>query len=162
IGLFSNTLALRTAVEDELTFSELLDRVRATVLDGIAHQELPFERLVEALNPPRDPSHTPIFQVLFPHDPLSPPPDLGGMVVEPLHVPAWPWSRFDLAVGARDREDGGLDVTMEYATDLFEEGTIERLFGHFATLLREVVADPDRAVGTLRLLPDPERRELLA
>jgi hypothetical protein len=82
IGLFSNTLALRTTVEDELTFSELLDRVRATLLDGIAHQELPFERLVEALNPPRDPSHTPIYQVLFTHDHVSPSLELGGMVVE--------------------------------------------------------------------------------
>jgi len=161
IGLFSNTLALRTAVEDELTFSELLDRVRATVLDGIAHQELPFERLVEALNPPRDPSHTPIFQVLFTHDHVSPPLELGGMVVEPLQLPTWPWSRFDLAVGARDREDGGLDITMEYATDLFEEATTERLSGHFATLLQEAVTDPDRAVGTVRLLTRPERRDLL-
>jgi amino acid adenylation domain-containing protein len=161
IGLFSNTLALRTAVEDELTFAELLDRVRATVLDAISHQELPFERLVEALNPPRDPSHTPIFQVIFTHDVVSPSFELGGMVVESLPLPTWRWSRVDLAVGARDREDGGLDITMEYSTDLFEEATIERMFGHFATLLQEAVADPDRSVGTVPLLTEPERRELV-
>jgi amino acid adenylation domain-containing protein len=161
IGLFSNTLALRTTVEDELTFSELLDRVRATLLDGIAHQELPFERLVEALNPPRDPSHTPIYQVLFTHDHVSPSLELGGMVVETVPLPTWPVSRVDLAVAARERQDGGLDVAMEYATDLFEEATIERMFGHFATLLENAVADPDRAIGTVHLLTDPERRELL-
>jgi amino acid adenylation domain-containing protein len=161
IGLFSNTLALRTEVEDELAFSELLDRVRATVFDGIAHQELPFERLVEALNPPRDPSHTPIYQVLFTHDLVSSSLELGGMAADPLPLPTWPWSRVDLAVGAHDRADGGLDVAMEYATELFEEATIERMFGHFATLLEDAVVDPDRAVGTLRLLTEPERRELL-
>jgi amino acid adenylation domain-containing protein len=161
IGLFSNTLALRASLDDEVTFSELLDRTRTTVLDAIAHQELPFERLVEALNPPRDPSHTPIFQVLFTHDHVSPALELGGMVVETLRLPTWPFSRFDLAVGATDREDGGLDVSMEYAADLFDGATIERMFGHFATLLRDAVADPDRAIGAARLLTEPERRDLL-
>jgi len=124
MGYFSNTLVLRATVEDEISFEDLLERLRTTTLEAFAHQELPFERLVEALNPPRDPSHTPIFQVLFTHDLVSPQLKLDGMVVEPLALPAWPWSRFDLAVGTHDRADGGLDVMVEYSTDLFEEETI--------------------------------------
>jgi hypothetical protein len=110
IGYFANTLALRTAVEDDLPFDELVERVRHTSIDAFAHQELPFERLVEALNPPRDPSYTPVLQVLLTHDVVEQPIVLGGQTLEQLPLSTWPWSRFDLAVGTHERADGGIDV----------------------------------------------------
>ena len=161
IGYFSNTLALRTAIEDELPFSQLLDRVRATAGEAFAHQELPFERLVEALKPQRDPSHTPIFQVLLAHDIEAPPLAFNGQELEPLPLPDWPWSRFDLAVGTHERRDGSLDIVVEYSTDLFKPDTIDRLIGHFAKLLEGAAADPERSIGTLPLLTGIERRRLV-
>ena len=161
IGYFSNTLALRVAVEDDLSFVELLDRVRKTTLEAFAYQELPFERLVEVLNPQRDASHTPVFQVLLSHDVAPAPLSLGGMTLESLPMPTWPWSRFDLSLGTQDRVDGGLDGVIEYSTDLFEDATIARLVGHLGTLLESIVADPRRQIGRLAILPDAERRALL-
>ena len=158
IGYFSNTLALRVAVDDEVSFAALLARVRETALDAFAHQELPFERLVEALNPQRDPSHTPVFQVLFTHDVASSPVELDGRPLDQLPLPGWPWSRFDLALGAHEREDGALDLVVEYSTDLFEAETIRRLLGHFETLLTAAVSDPEGPLGKLPLLTEPERR----
>jgi amino acid adenylation domain-containing protein len=161
IGYFSNTLALRATLEDEMSFEDLLERLRTITLDAFAHQELPFERLVEALNPERDPSHTPVFQVLFAHDLALPSIEFGGMSAEQLRLPGWPWSRFDLAVGTQERADGTLDVIAEYSTDLFESETIERLIGHFTTLLEGAVASPGRAIGTLPILTGEERRRVL-
>ena len=161
IGYFSNTLALRTAVDDELSFAELLSRVRATTVDAFAHQELPFERLVEALNPQRDPSHTPLFQVLFTHDLPSSPVELDGIPLEQLPLPAWRWSRFDLALGVHEGQDGALDLVVEYSTDLFEAETVERLLRHLATLFGDAAAEPERPLGTLELLTHGERRMLV-
>jgi amino acid adenylation domain-containing protein len=161
MGYFSNTLVLRATVEDEISFEDLVERVRTTTLEAFAHQELPFERLVEALNPPRDPSHTPLFQVLFAHDLAPASIEFDGMIVETLPLPAWPWSRFDLSVGTQDRVDGGLDVVAEYSTDLFEAETIECLIGHFTTVLEEAVGSPDRSIGTLPILTETERRTVL-
>lgn len=161
IGYFSNTLVLRGTLDDEISFEDLLGRLRTTTLDAFAHQELPFERLVEALNPLRDPSHTPVFQVLFTHDQAPPSIELGGMPAEQVRLPRWPWSRFDLAVGTHERADGSLEVVAEYSTDLFESETIERLFGHFRTLLEGAVARPDRPIGKLPLLTGDEGRQLL-
>jgi amino acid adenylation domain-containing protein len=161
IGYFSNTLALRVVLEDDMPFAALLARVRKTTLDAFAHQELPFERLVEALNPQRDPSHTPVFQVLFTHDLPSAPVELDAKPLDQLPLPRWPWSRFDLALGAHEREDGALDLVVEYSADLFEAETIRRLFGHFESLLAAAAADPDAPLGKLSLVTEPERRELV-
>jgi amino acid adenylation domain-containing protein len=161
IGYFSNTLALRVAVEDELTFVELLERVRAMTLDAFAHQELPFERLVESLNPQRDPSHTPVFQVLLSHDVAPEPLMLGGMTLEPMPLSEWPWSRFDLSLGTQERLDGALDGVVEYSTDLFEPETIGRLIEHLTTLLEGIAAEPRRQIGKLPILPEGERRIVL-
>ena len=160
LGFLSNTLVLRTDVRDELTFEELIQHVRATTLDALAHQELPFERLVEALNPRRDLSHTPIFQVLFAHDIAAQPLELGEFTAEPMTLPTWPWSRFDLSVGTQEQTDGSLSVVVEYSTDLFEAETVDRMIGHLAALLRTAADSPDSSVGTLSLLTDAEERIL--
>ena len=161
IGYFSNTLALRTDVDDGMPFTQLLERVRETTVAAFAHQELPFERLVEALNPPRDPSYTPVFQILLAHDVAAPAITLGAVMLEQMPLPAWPWSRFDLAVGTNERADGGLDLVAEYSTDLFDPETIRRFIGHYGMLLAAIAAEPDAAIATLPLLTPPERRQLL-
>jgi len=161
IGYFSNTLALRTAVEDGISFVELLDRVRAATIEAYAYQELPFEQLVEALNPRRDPSHTPVFQVLLAHDVAAPPLALGGVALEQMPLRAWPWSRFDLAMGTHERADGGIAIVVEYSTDLFEEGTVGRLMGHYEALLAGIAADPARSIDAVPILSDGERQQLV-
>ena len=98
LGYFSNTLALRTDLSGDPTFAELLARVKLTTLEARAHQELPFEKLVEVLNPARDQSHSPIFQVLLGFDVAQDAPTLAGHTLEQLPVPGWQWSRFDLSI----------------------------------------------------------------
>jgi len=161
IGFFTNTLALRTSLEGDPSFAELVDRVRATTFSAYAHQELPFERLVEALNPQRDLSHTPFFQVLFAHDVEPEPLRLAGVACEAVPLPTWPWARFDLSLGVQERSDGSTRVTVEYSADLFQRETAERLARHFATLLRLVAADPEVRIASLSLLDADEERELL-
>ncbi len=162
LGYFSNTLALRTDLSGDPTFAELLNRVKATTLEAQAYQDLPFEKLVEALNPERAQSHSPIFQVLLGFDVAPPaPPSIAGALLEQLPVPGWEWSRFDLSIVLRERLEGGLHAHVEYTTDLFEPSTIERLIGHFETLLAQVARDPDRRLSELPLLTAPERQEML-
>ena len=161
IGFFVNTLVLRTDLSGPPTFRELLARVRRASLDAYEHQELPFEKLVEELSPQRHLDRSPLFQVLFQvlDYPDSRPalqglevewlPDLGGRV------------RFDLEMHLWTQPDQGLRGSLIYSTDLFEAATIERLLGHFETLLAEIVADPDRRVSELPLSSAAERRQLL-
>jgi surfactin family lipopeptide synthetase A len=161
LGFFSNTLALRTDVSGDPTFADLLARVKLDTLKARAHQELPFERLVEALNPDRSQSHTPIFQVLFGFDVAAPAPTLNGHTLEQLPVPGWHSSRFDLSIVMREREDGSLHGQLEYSTDLFEASTIERLICHYKTLLGAAVEDPRQRISELALLAPAERRQML-
>jgi len=90
-----------------------------------------------------------VFQVLFAYDLAPSPIEFDGAAAETLTLPSWPWSRFDLSVGTQDRIDGGLDVVVEYSTDLFDAATVERMIGHFAMLLRNAADEPARSVGTL-------------
>jgi amino acid adenylation domain-containing protein len=163
IGYLSNTLALRSDVAGDPAFTELLARVKATSLAGQVYQDLPFEKLVEVLNPERALSHTPLFQVLLAFD-IAPstPPTLAGRPLEELPVPGWEWARFDFSLGLTERPDGSLSATYEYATDLFDEATVVRFSGHLATLLHGVVQDPARRLSELPLLTDAERQELAA
>jgi hypothetical protein len=102
LGYFSNTLALRTDLSGDPTFTELLQRVKTTTLEAQAYQGLPFEKLVEVLNPERAQSHSPVFQVLFGFDIAPPePPTIAGVLLEQLPVPGWEWSRFDLSIVLR-------------------------------------------------------------
>jgi amino acid adenylation domain-containing protein len=163
LGFFSNTLALRTDLSGDPSFAELLARVKAITLEAQIFQELPFEKLVEVLNPERAQSHSPVFQVLLGYD-IAPsePPTLAGRELEQLPVPGWAWARFDLSIVLREVPDGSLHAHLEYASDLFDASTIERLIGHYETLLRGAVRDPGRPISQLPLLTEPERRLMLS
>ncbi|HEV2148332.1 MAG TPA: amino acid adenylation domain-containing protein [Longimicrobiaceae bacterium] len=160
IGLFMNTLVLRTAVSAGASFRELLSTVREATLGAYAHQELPFERLVEELQPERDLSRNPLFQVVFalqnlPGEHLR----LPGLEGHPLPGVGG-GAKFDLSLYLRETE-GRLEGTAEYGTDLFDAATIERLLGHYGELLRGVLADPGAPAGEVALLPAGERAQVL-
>jgi amino acid adenylation domain-containing protein len=163
LGFFSNTLALRTDISGDPTFTELLQRVKTTNLEAQIHQELPFEKLVEVLNPQRSQSHSPLFQVLLGYD-ISPsqPPRLAGNVLEQLPIPGWQWSRFDLSIVLRELPDGSLHAQLEYSTDLFDASTIERLIVHYTTLLDAVGRDREQRLSQLPILTAEERQTMLA
>ncbi len=160
IGFFVNTLALRTNVSGNPTFRELLGRVKEVALGAYAHQDLPFEKLVEELNPERDVSHSPVFQVMFgmqnmPRDT----PALNGLSITRVPLPSVT-AKFDLTLFVNETATG-LSCWLEYNTDLFEETTISRMLGHFEHLLEMIVADPDRPILRLPLLTPAERAQFL-
>ncbi|HEX6292480.1 MAG TPA: amino acid adenylation domain-containing protein [Herpetosiphonaceae bacterium] len=161
IGCFINTMVLRADLSGRPTFRALLGQVREACLDAYAHQDLPFELLVEALHPDRDLSHHPLIQVLFALQ-NAPIPELSvpGLTLQPLEVSSGT-ARLDLALSMTETV-GGLAGTLEYNTDLFEAATIARLAGHIQTLLESVVADPDRRVTDLRLLTAADHAQLRA
>ncbi|HEX6287737.1 MAG TPA: condensation domain-containing protein, partial [Herpetosiphonaceae bacterium] len=160
IGFFVNTLALRADLSGQPTFRELLCRVRAVALEAYAHQDLPFERLVDALQLPRDLSRPPLFQVMFvlQNAPL-PSLNLEDLTLEPVTIDSRT-SRFDLTLELVPTEHA-LTATFEYSTDLFEAQTIERMAAHWQMLLTAVVADPDQPIATLPLLSEAETRQLV-
>ena len=161
IGFFVNTLVLRTDMSGQPTFRELLGRVRRVSLEAYDHQDLPFEKLVEELNPERDLSRNPLFQVMF--QLLE---SAGGeMALPDLEVSQLPSVsdrvRFDLEMYLRMQSEGDLRGTVVYSIDLFDAATIDRLVGHFQRLLEGIVADPDAKIVALPLLTDAERHRLL-
>jgi amino acid adenylation domain-containing protein/non-ribosomal peptide synthase protein (TIGR01720 family) len=160
IGFFVNTLALRTDLSGEPGFRELLRRVRETALGAFAHQDVPFEMVVEAVQPERNLSRTPLFQVMFvlqnlPQQGRS----LPGLSMRQLETHSGV-SSFDLTLNISEQGDG-LHAIFEYSSDLFEAATIERMAGHFATLLRAIVATPDTPITRLPLLTEAEQHALL-
>jgi aspartate racemase len=160
IGFFVNTLVLRTGLSGNPAFRELLERVREVALGAYAHQDMPFEKLVEELQPERDLSHHPLFQVMFifqntPRQTL----ELPGLVVDHLEVDNGT-AKFDLTLSMVEDAEG-LKGTFEYNTDLFDEATVTRMADHFQVLLEGVVADPDQRLSGLPLLTDVERHQLL-
>ncbi len=163
IGFFINTLVLRTRLSEDLTFEELLQQVKETALEAYEHQDVPFEKLLEELRVERDLSWTPLFQVFF--NMLNPGMggiaslQLSGLEVEPLSVSEVE-SKFDLTVYLSEREQR-IHLSWEYNTDLFDEGTVQRLAKHFEVLLNNVLVDPDRPLSELSLLTPEERRQLL-
>jgi non-ribosomal peptide synthetase component F len=163
IGLFLNTLVLRTRLSGDPSFRELLGRVRGTALEAYAHQDVPFEKLVEELEPERNLSHTPLFQVAFVlQNTLEEALHLEGLTVAPLPVSiSTGTAKFDLTLSLEETS-AGLAGAIEYSTDLFEPATIRRLLGHFQTLLEGLVAYPDRRLSALPLLTADEREQLLA
>ncbi|MCF6524682.1 amino acid adenylation domain-containing protein, partial [Streptomyces sp. JJ36] len=159
IGLFTNMLPLRTDLSGDPGFRTLLDRVRRACLGGFAHQELPFERLVEEVRPPRDLSRSPVFQVsfLFQNIPL-PEFDGVGLRVEPVYVES-ATARFDLELQVFDRPEG-FSGWFEFNTDLFDPDTVERMSRHLELLVEALVAEPDRPVGAVPMLTADERHLL--
>ncbi len=160
IGFFVNTLVLRTDLSGNPTFRELLHRVREVCLGAYAHQDLPFERLVEELQPARDLSRNPLFQVMFVLQNGSlQAVELPGLSLSPLEVDTRT-THFDLTLHIADTEKG-LIGTLAYNTDLFEAVTIDRMLGHLKTLLEGVAHGPERRVSDLPLLTEAERQQLL-
>jgi len=159
-GFFANTLVLRTDLSGHPTFQDVIRRVRNVCLGAYAHQDVPFEKLVEELQPERDLSRNPFFQVMFqlytPHDP--------GITLPNLTVSRQildsGTAKFDLLFSLGDR---GTDLYggVEYATDIFEEATITRLIGHYQRLLEEIIADPTRRIDQLPFLTAAEESQLL-
>ena len=160
IGFFANTLVLATDMKGNPSFRELLARVREVALQAYAHQDLPFEKLVEELQPSRNLSHSPLFQVMFQllNDPVSTL-KLAGLTVNSLKVDSGT-AKFDLSLSMVDTEQG-LIGSLEYNTDLFDAGTINRMLGHFQTLLEGIVANPEQQLSDLPLLTAAQRHQLL-
>ncbi|HEX8557853.1 MAG TPA: amino acid adenylation domain-containing protein [Pyrinomonadaceae bacterium] len=160
VGFFVNTLVLRADLSADPPFKGLLRRVRETTLGAYAHQDVPFERLVEELQPERDTSRTPLFQVMFSlQNGPAPAAEAGGLRVSMLEDDA-PWSLFDLSLDVTERADG-LACGLEYNTDLFEGATAERMLAHFAALLDSIAREPEARLSELPLLTGEERRRLL-
>jgi aspartate racemase len=160
IGFFVNTLVLRTEVSGHLNFRQLMARVREVALEAYTHQDLPFEKLVEELQPDRSRSHTPLFQVVFalqnvPRQPL----ELTGLITSPLEVDSGT-AMFDLSLFMAEDEDS-LRGSIEYNSDLFEDATITRMLGHYQTLLQAIVANPEQRLADLPILTAGEKYQLL-
>ncbi|MGP4004852.1 non-ribosomal peptide synthetase, partial [Streptomyces sp. 8N706] len=157
VGFLVNTVVLRTQAAPELTFTELLARVKDTVLDAFAHEDIPFDKLVEAVQPERDPSRTALVQAMVvlqntPADTLA----LPGATVSPYPLDR-DASLFDLTFEFEER-DGRLHGLVEYSTELFDERTVARMTGHLGVLLAGAIADPHRPVAALPLLTEDEHR----
>jgi amino acid adenylation domain-containing protein len=160
IGFFVNTLVLRTDMSENPSFQELLGRVREVALGAYAHQDLPFEQLVEALQPERNLSHQPLFQVMFvlQNAPMSAL-ELPSLTISSLEMES-STAKFDLTMSMEDSEQG-LVGSLEYNTDLFDTATISRMLEHFQTLLEGIVANPEQRLSDLPILTQPERQQLL-
>ncbi|MBL1100030.1 non-ribosomal peptide synthetase, partial [Streptomyces coffeae] len=167
VGFFVNTLVLRTDTSGDPAFAELVDRVRDTDLEAYAHQDFPFERLVEVLNPDRSVHRQPLFQVLVvvQNTPKSGW-DLPGLEIrtEPRHPGG---AKFDLSLDLTETRDAdgrpqGLEGYLEYSTDLFEEETVTALLGRLERLLSAAAAAPDRHIGDIDLLTAEEHTRLTA
>src|SRR5690349_17426820 len=160
IGFFVNTLVLRTDLSGEPGYRELLARVRDVALEAYAHQDIPFEKVVEALQPARDLSRNPLFQVLFVlQDAFVQKLQLPGLSLSALEIDSQT-TRFDLELHVYERENH-LRGSLIYSADLFDESTIARMAGHFQRLLEAIVADPDQCLSRLQLLTARERDQLI-
>jgi amino acid adenylation domain-containing protein len=160
IGFFVNTLIFRTRLSEQMTFRELLCQVRETALEAYAHQDLPFEKLVEELQPERSLSHSPVFQVML--DLQNAPMrdlELQGLRLTPLPFDSR-MAKFDLILTVGET-DGRLSGQLEYNTDLFDAATVRRMARHLEHLLETAVSNADEQVSRLPLLTDDERHQIL-
>jgi amino acid adenylation domain-containing protein len=160
IGFFVNMMALRATLTEGMTFAELAAQTKARALGAYAHQDLPFERLVEELNPPRDMGRAPIFQVVFVMGGMpTARAELEGLTMSPLRVETGR-SEFDLLLRAVERPEV-LELQWEYKADLFDEATIVRFGERLQTLLEQVTRKPEVRVSDVELLTEDERRLVL-
>ncbi|WP_147451540.1 non-ribosomal peptide synthetase, partial [Corallococcus llansteffanensis] len=162
IGFFVNMLVLRARIDSSESFLQLLQQVKATTLGAYEHQHLPFEKLVEELQPQRDLSRPPLFQAMFAlqnQDSGGTVPQLGNLAVQPLKI-SGSASRVELSMGLAETPEGFSGI-LEYNTDLFDEATILRFIGHFQVLLQALAQQPQRALASLPILTEDERRQVL-
>ncbi|MBB5857515.1 non-ribosomal peptide synthase/polyketide synthase [Amycolatopsis umgeniensis] len=160
VGFFVNTLTLRSTVDGKRSFREFLARVRTVVLDAFAHQDVPFERVVDAVQPVRDPSRTPLFQAMVVLQNTGDRPGSGALVAGEVALPAVS-ATFDLLV--QFEQDGdALHGAINYSTGLFDAATIDRLIARLRALLALLAAEPDRPMATLPLVPRGELDQLRA
>ncbi|MBE8994142.1 non-ribosomal peptide synthetase [Microcystis aeruginosa] len=159
IGFFANTLVLRNQIKPEQSFQEFLQQTRQTCLEAYQHQDIPFEFLVEQLKPVRSLSYNPIFQVIFAlENNDSQDLNLPELKIEWLGS-SYPFAKFDLSLLALEA-DGQLNCAWEYATDLFETMTIQRMAEHWEVLLQQIVTNPQQTISTLPWLTKADQKQL--
>jgi len=160
IGLFINSLVIRTSFASGITFRQLIQKVKDIALEAYANQSIPFEKLVEEFNPRRNMSYSPLFQVMFvmQNAPI-PPVELPGLRIRSIPIDS-EFAQFDLSITVWEK-DNMLRGTLEYNSDLFYPDTAERMVNHYCTLTREAVINPDLALEKLELLTNIEKRQLL-
>jgi len=160
IGLFVNTLVIRTDLSGEPTFKTLLGRVRATALQAYSHQDIPFEKLVEELNPQRNLSIAPLFQVMFQlQNAPMPPARISGLTITPIQIDTG-YSQVDLSLTLWE-EQGIMKGTFEYNTDLFTPLFIKRMIAHFQALLTGITTDVNQAISLLPMMSQEEKHQLV-
>ncbi|MCL7931124.1 amino acid adenylation domain-containing protein [Halomonas llamarensis] len=162
VGLFVNTQVLRNRVEGRATLGEVLERAKHAAVEAQDYQDLPFEQLVERLQPERHLDHHPLFQVMFNHQRH----DTGGLRQLPaLEVEQYPLgarvTHFELTLDTLEREDGGVEANFTYAAERFEAATMERLADHFRGLLERLVVSPEQSLGDMELLEEAEQQQLV-
>ena len=163
VGFFVNTLVLRNMLEGHMPLSQVLQQAVTATLDAHAHQDLPFEQLVEALRPERSLSHNPLFQVMFNHlqEDYRPLAESFGLTVsrQPFAADS---AQFELTLDTREDANGQLRASFTYAKELFEPATIQRMAAHYVRVLTALAERPEQAVGEIELLSGAERRKLQA
>ena len=160
VGFFVNTLVMRARLGGAPTFREVLARARDTTLSAYSHQDVPFEKLVEVLQPRRDPSRTPLIQAVFALELEQPRWRLPGLSVEPSELETGT-AQFELTLTLAAAPDGGLRGTLNFNSDLFEASTARRMAEHFRTLAAGLVADPGQRISRVPLWDEEERRRVL-
>jgi amino acid adenylation domain-containing protein len=160
IGFFVNTLVMRSKLGANPSFFDLLRQVRQVAVEAYAHQDVPFEYLVEVLQPERNLTHTPLFHVMvtLQNTPAGNQP-LEGLMIGPWEIDSQT-AKFDLYFIMKETDEG-LTVAIQYSTDLFDQPTIKRLGHHFTNLLRDIAADPQQQISRFQLLSEHERQQLL-
>jgi amino acid adenylation domain-containing protein len=161
IGLFVNTLVLRNRVDARMRLSDVVKQAKEAVLGAQTHQDLPFEQLVEALQPQRSLGQSPLFQVMFNHlvEDYRALAQLPGLDVSHHALPDGE-AQFELVLEARETPDGRLTVGLIYAAELFDRATVERMAGHYLAVLEALAAEPEIAVGDVALIGADERAQL--
>ncbi|MDM5300447.1 surfactin non-ribosomal peptide synthetase SrfAA [Bacillus subtilis] len=155
VGMFVNTLAIRSEVKQDETFTHLITRVRKQVLDAFSHQDYPFEWLVEDLNIPRDVSRHPLFDTMFSlQNATEGIPSVGDLALS-VHETNFKIAKFDLTVQARETDEG-IELDLDYSTKLFKQSTAQRLLNHFARVLEDAAAEPEKQISEYKLLSEEE------
>jgi amino acid adenylation domain-containing protein len=156
LGCFANTLVLRTDLGDRPTFRTVLARTQETLLSAHEHQDAPFDQVVDALKPDRDPGRNPLFDICVVYQGTNPAPPAGPIQISSVPLTS-STSRFDLAVYLVVTAAGELQISFEYATELFDEARISAFTDHFGRLMTALLADPDRRIDDVELLTGTER-----